>query len=326
MDRISNFPKNRLILIIFLITSFCFSFIPLDKMSATGYFFDRDQYFDAYLYKNYRLDSFTAEKLIDYFTYEWGWHFLTSYFYNSLGVPVEYFFGFITFLCIFSFGVFILKNSLSWIPLLYLLNPVFLAFAFSQLRLACAMVFFLIFLYFFDKKRYIISFFFLIISNLIHTAIILFFVIFILSKIISKLNNNYIKIISIILSGFLLNILTGPLRETLLSAVGDRRAEYKDMSSPTIYFIFYVVYFFYIIYEDIKYKREYMTSYINNYAFIIFSFTLVSLVFGGYVSRFIAASYSFIVISLFLVKTKNKVFIHCGYTLYLFLLWFTFLT
>lgn len=326
MNRLSNFSKDKFILIIFLFVSFCFPFIPLDKMSATGYFFDRDQYFDAYLYKNYRLESFLPEKFIDYFTFEWGWHFLTSYSYNFLDIPVNVFFGFITFLCIFSFGLFVFKNSSSWLPLLYLLNPVFLAFAFSQLRLAFAMVIFLIFIYFFNKKNYIISFFFLISSNLIHTAIILFFIIFFLSKIISTLNNIYIKLISIILSGFLLNILTGPLREMLLSAVGDRRAEYKDMSSPTVYFIFYVVYFLYVVYEDLKYKKGYMNNYIYNYAFIIFSFTLVSLIFGGYVSRFIAASYGFIVISLFLVKTKNKIFIHCGYTLYLFLLWFTFLT
>lgn len=315
-------------IITFLLFIFCFmlTFVPLDKLSATGSFFDRDQYFNAYLYKNYRLDSFNAEAIIDYFTYEWGWHYLNAFSYNILNLPVEFFFGCITFLCLFVYGIFVLKKANSIFAIFYLINPVFFAFAFSQMRLAFAMVVLLLGIYFFNKSRYILFTLFLIISLLIHTAISIFFIIFLFSKFVEKIKNNFLKIFSVLFFGLFLTILTGPLREVLLTAVGDRRAEYKDMSSPTIYFLFYVVYLFYIFYQMISLKKRYMDNYIYNYAFIIFSFTFMSLIFGGYVSRFIAASHCFIVISLFLVKDKTSIIIHFGYILYLFMLWYNFLT
>lgn len=38
--------------------------------------------------------------------------------------------------------------------------------------------------------------------------------------------------------GAFISLLIGPLREALLSAIGDRRAEYHDMSSSLLYSLF----------------------------------------------------------------------------------------
>lgn len=305
-----------------LIISVIVGLIPWDKLNPRGYYIDRAQYFFAYDFKSYRLDGFEAENFYDYITNEWLWRFMNGYARNTLDLSPEVFFGAITIIAFATYSYFILDATKKPLVLLYLLNVEFITFIFSQLRLAFAMSVFIIAIEFFRRKYFLTSTIFFLTCLLIHTSMLIFIFLTLISFILSRLNISNIKKMTVIfLTGLMVNVLIGPLREVILSSVGDRRADYNDFSPPFYWFLIYVLYFIVILYKVFRYKLRFFDNYIYNYAFIIFSLITTSLVLGGYTSRFIVAATLFIVPSLFLLKGNIATIFHATFSAYLLFLW-----
>lgn len=320
-------PKKIIFYVIFSISiSILIVFLPWDTLNPRGYFIDREQYFFSYEYKRYRLDSIDITNLYDYVFQEWVWHYLTGFSRNVLLLDPIYFFGFITFASVFAYSLFISVETKKLIPLIYLINPDFIVFVYSQLRLAFAMTILILALYFFNKKKMVLTLFLMIFSFTIHTSMLFFWGIFFISLYISKLDNRRFYSISIILlTGLLLALLIGPIRGVVLEFFGDRRVEYHDMSSPPIYLLIFVLYFFALVFSRFKDSLIY-SNYIYIYSYIIFSLVFFTIILGGYSLRFVYASYFFIVVTFMLLKGKLGVFFHYGYILYLSMAWYIFLT
>lgn len=324
--KLSFSKKRRDYIIICIVLSIIVTLIPWDMLNPRGFFIDRLSYLFAYDFKRFRLDGFYAESIYDYITNEWLWHYILSYSRNDLDISPEVFFGFITFVSFFAYSFFILKHNQKVVSLIYLFNPVFISFVYSQLRLSFAMALFLLAITFFNRKKtLLISLSLFLAAILIHTAMAIFVFLLLASVYISRMKGRKVKkIFFVVLIGFILNIMVGPLRYRILDKLDDRRAELDDSSSPAIYFIIYAMYFIVVIYYIFKYKLVVLNNYIYNYAFIIFSFIFFSVFLGGYTSRFVAATQCFIILSLFIMKGKISVLFHSLYITYLVLLWIGF--
>lgn len=320
-------PKEILkyIIVSFILAIFI-TFFPWDGVNPRGFFIDRDQYFFNYDFKRFRLDSIEVNKIYDYIFQEWIWHYLTGFSRNVLNLDPIFFFGFITFITCFAYSLFISIETKKVIPLIYLANPDFIVFVYSQLRLALAMSLFLMAIYLFNKKKIIFFLILMLISLSVHTSMLFFWVIFFISLYISKLKNKKALSISLILlTGLIITFLIGPIRGVVLEYFGDRRVEYDDMSSPPIYLLIFALYFFTLIFS--RYKDEIIYSnYIYIYSYIIFSLVFFTIILGGYSLRFVYASYFFIVVTFLLLKGKLGIVFHYGFILYLCMAWYVFLT
>lgn len=323
-----SFSKRSLnYIIICLILSTITVVVPWDSLNPRGYSIDRVNYLFSYDFRRYRLDNFSADYYYDYVTNEWLWRYLNGYARNVLDIPPELFFGMITFLGFFTYSLFVIIKTRKPLAVLYLYNPTFILFIYSQLRLAFAMSVFLIALYLFKKKTFVISVLLFVLCFLIHTAMLIFIFVLGISFYIARSKaGNIRKTLYVFLTGLLINLLIGPLRYQILSAIDDRRAEYGDLSSPVIYFLIYVIYFLVAVYINFRYKLKLFDNYTYVYAFALFSFILCTLFLGGYTGRFVAAGQCFIIASLFIIKGKVGVLFHFFYILYIIFLWVGFLT
>lgn len=317
--------RNLSYVILCLALSVLIILIPWDFLNPRGFFIDRENYLFSYEYRRFRLVNFSADYFYDYVTNEWLWRYFNVYARNVLNLSPHIFFGIITFYAFFTYSLFILSKTKKVYALLYLFNPIFISFIYSQLRLALAMAVFITAIYLYRSKFYILAIPLFICCFLIHTSMLLFMLILIMATVIARFKFNKIfKLIFIVLLGFLLNLLIGPLRYTILSSIGDRRAEYSDISSPAIFFIIYAIYFLVVVFTIFKFKFKFLNNYAYNYAFIIFSFIIFSMFLGGYTSRFVAATQCFIIASLFLLKGVPNLLFHLGYIFYLLFLWYGF--
>src|SRR5690606_27167405 len=160
---------------------------------------------------------------------------------------------------------------------------------------------------------------FIFVAVFIHTASLFFIICGILAFLLSKANiNNYFKICFFIFIGFCLSIITGPLRYIILSYFEDRRADYIDMDFGFIFssFWFYLLFSMVLILVRIKDRiRDYQA-----YSIIFLSLIFLNYFIGGYSSRFIAATYPFVLISLFYLKYPFRIIGIIFYLFYTFVL------
>jgi hypothetical protein len=126
----------------------------------------------------------------------------------------------------------------------------------------------------------------------IHTAVPLFAIMhFAANKFTASTRMNSL---ALCLTGVLIATAIGPFREVILGAVGDRRAEYYDVSSTAAYLSFWIVMWVLLLYR----WKDTMTSIDARYALIILSIVAMNVFTGGYSSRFIAAAFPSLVITM----------------------------
>ena len=121
----------------------------------------------------------------------------------------------------------------------------------------------------------------------------------------------------LILVGFLISTATGPLREQLLAAVGDRRAVYVDMSSSVAYLSFW--------FALLLRWRNTLQTLDGRYAVIILSILVMNVIFSGYSTRFVAAAFPSLLIAMAEFRSKPPqilIGIFSVYSLLQWLYWF----
>lgn len=304
------------IIILFGIAIF-FSVVPLESIKKNG-FVDRENYINYLTYYNSRSEVEVFITFYDYITKEWLWHkfifFLKDFFYLSPNLI----FSLISLFCFFIASLIIFKKTNSLIYVLFLVNPIFIDFYYSQLRLAFAFAIWGL-AYLLIEKYKKISLALIGLAFLIHTSSVLFISLGFLAYFatVSKMNN-YMKLIFLCLLGFFTSIITGPLRATILSYFGDRRAEYSDMNFDIIFSSFWIFLLFSMILNHIFFKKN-LKSY-EAYSIIFLSLIFLNYFIGGYSSRFLAATYPFLIISLYYLKSNLRIFCITFYIFYSFIL------
>lgn len=312
--------NNKLILAIFsalLFSLICFYFF----VSLDGYIsnsVDRNNYLRKFSTGDVSSEYVYFDSYLKYFTSEWLWNAgvfsVTNFFGNVNGVLL-----FVSFSIIFFFSFFILLKTRA-IYLLFLINPLFVDLAFSQLRIGFAFIF-LGLAYYFRTNKFLLSLFILM-SLSIHTSTIIFIVgFYLIYKFDSFIffDKNRERVLSALLVAFFASVLMGPLRELVLTLINDRRAIYSDISSSYAYMSYW---FFLLAFFVLSGFRNYYDN-ISLFAIFVLSIACFNTIFGAYNSRFVALALPFIAyaISVSNISSRIKIFVFLSYISFTSLLW-----
>lgn len=256
---------------------------------------DRAVYENALIQHNLPVDYILDFEGLRYFTFEWLWNASLAYLNRDLGLRPDQIFFFITTLVLWRFSFEVsMRVGLIYVPLL--LNPLIVDFAFSQLRLAAAIG---IISFFWRNQRGLALTIFAYVSCIsIHTSVLLFAVMHLSANIFAK--PRILNLAILILVGLSISAAIGPLRGALLGAVGDRRSGYYDMSSSIAYLSFWLLLWILLLAR----WRDSMRSIDSRYAIVILSILALNTVTGGYSTRFIAAAFPALLVSM--VEWKSK--------------------
>lgn len=304
-----------------LIFSVIFSAVPWPYIFQKIYghpMIDRNVYELQIIFSNLRIDYADYDKIVSYFTYEYIWNYVMRSLYSGAGIPINITFWVISFITIFLFCLTIIrKYGYTWTILL--VNPLVVDFAFSQLRLALAVSTMLVF-HNFVRPKISTNFFASILSGMIHTASLVFISIYAFCKTVSTRADiyRYKYLLILITIGIALSIVLGPAREIILSTVGDRRASYQDMSSSPLYLSFWV---FLLLVLCMNWKLLSQKGVEPMYSIVILSFVAINVLTGGYSTRFIAAAFPFILMSIAGLDGVYRYLMVCLFTSYAVLQW-----
>lgn len=313
--------KDKLLNYFFiLVISLFLTFIPWDVVYK-GDFIDRITYYNLIVYFENRIHYISYDNFFSYIKEEWLWSYLTLIWQEFFKLDAENLFYIISFLCIFS-NLLILKLYKSLKYSIFFINPIFIDFFYSQLRLALAISFIFISYYLYEnnKNKFLILLL-IILSIFIHTTSLIFIASIYILIFTEKI---YLKYLFAIIFPIIIGFLTGIYRSSFLGFIGDRRVEYADMTGEWYVLLFYFILF--IILCSVFFLKKYKGN-LNNIYFISltgYSLCFFGYILGGYPSRFLVAMYAFILLGFnFLPKyIINYAFVsHFFYILVGLVLW-----
>ena len=284
------------------------------------------EYYDRENYTNTIDDSLNKIYWFDYDTFlsklsnEWLWHKFLDFSVDTLHLNSAEILYFISVFLVFTSSLFLARRY-GYLSVIFLLNPLFINFMYSQLRLAFVMALLFVSYYLYKKnnKLYLLL---VLITPFIHTSAVTFVAMFAAALMFEKT----VKIKPIfkttlsILIGLGIGIATGPLMSTILTAIDDRRSEYTDMSSSIVYMSFWLILFAYFSLKGLfESKHRTFSFYIS---LMVLALVAVQAVMGGYASRFLVALFPFVIAAMLETKAKEQPIVIISYWAYSFMLWF----
>lgn len=284
------------------------------------------EYYDRENYTNTIDDSLNKIYWFDYDTFlsklsnEWLWHKFLDFSVDTLHLNSAEILYFISVFLVFTSSLFLARRY-GYLSVIFLLNPLFINFMYSQLRLAFVMALLFVSYYLYKKnnKLYLLL---VLITPFIHTSAVTFVAMFAAALMFEKT----VKIKPIfkttlsILIGLGIGIATGPLMSTILTAIDDRRSEYTDMSSSIVYMSFWLILFAYFSLKGLfESKHRTFSFYIS---LMVLALVAVQAVMGGYASRFLVALFPFVIAAMLETKAKEQPIVIISYLAYSFMLWF----
>lgn len=202
------------------------------------------------------------------------------------------------------------------------MNPLVIDLCYSQLRLALALSL-LMWLYILKIQAKYIIWPVLVATVMIHTAL----VVFILAHFVAKMTATEVPrqgftfkkpMLLLVLFGFLIGVLVGPLRGEILTAVGDRRAEYPSAPSSFLYLSYWLVLFIVIVAD----KKNTLALYESRYAVIILGIVFVNAFTDFYAQRFLAATFPFLLVTIFRAFGRYNYLISMPFMVYFVFQWY----
>ncbi len=266
-------------------------------------FVDLERYTNYFLSGTSVLEYRSFETIADMFLGEILWHSVIPYLNNVVGINLEYIFTGISFICGVSFSAFLYKRVGVW-ALLFLINPLFISLAFSQLRMALA---FSLLIIAYEYRKYFLHFVLALASIFIHTSMLLFISLFLFVRIVVYLGHRnlidtLINKIVLLFVGVIFALLLGPLRDVLLGFFGDRRIGYGDISSSLLYTSIWIG----LLLISLIQSKKFYEDEVNSYAVIMLTIASLSSVVGGYTTRLLAVSLPFILVAIFNFAKKSR--------------------
>lgn len=281
-------------------------------MNVDWFYFSSLKYeLDTYTYERildsggYDIAQLYNNSIVDLITSEIIWSFFLTYF-NNFFTSSFIIFVFVPCLIIFSYCLYISKKSSIFYTIL-LMHPIGFMFYLNQLRLAFAFaIFYLIILYFRKRTR----FFLLPLLFFIHTSMVFFVLIFFIIKYIINLNTSEIKkIVYLIALGASSAYITGPFISSILSFLGDRRADIysTDEWQTSILTSVYCIYFILIIFMNFIVVKSKKINFELSTSIVFFSMVAISpIMTGGYPFRFFSAVFPIVLVSFYYLNHVFK--------------------
>jgi hypothetical protein len=264
----------------------CFLCVPWQQLRGVA-FYDRLVYIEHFLYALPIADEKEISGFSAFLVNEVLWDMLVRGLIAHLALSVETIFVGITFLCLFCFGYFIARRH-GPLSMLLLVNPLVVDFAMSQLRMALAIS--VIMLAFFSGRRLLVAAA-AVLACFIHTAIVLFVGMYLVAAQAGKWARRmrlppptpgYIAMAG----GLLVALLIGPLREAVLTGVGDRRTEYEMAAATLSYASFWIL----LLAAVPLQRRVFYDDDVNLLAVACLSAFVFSTLIGVFGARFISAT------------------------------------
>ncbi len=299
--------------VVSLALALALSAVDWEKLSALGYFVDRNVYFDILTIPFSRLQEIDLGSWYSYIFHEFLWQIIVGTAVSN-GWELTFVFQFIS--VFFLFVTFLLMFQLkaaSMIP--FLVNPLIIDLAFSQYRLALALSILGSALIVGQRNKW--AWVLVLVVPLIHTASLIFIFFYLFSRWIlifdQKRAFRILKPRALAaLAGALMAVLIGPLREAVLTTVGDRRAEYSELGSSLLYVSLWIA----ILLVLCMQRKEVNNNPISLTTISILSLVAVGSVFGSYTTRLIAVAMPFTLVAL---KSVNPYWLRVVTTLCIFL-------
>ncbi len=301
---IERYGFEQKMLAMFVSLSFAIFFVAVDWESVFGQQFEDRQ---VYLFVFQGRPDFDLEFNKDTFFFflfnEQLWNKGVRWLNVSVGFSLNEIFGGVTFLTALSYSYFV-TSRVGPFGVIFVLNPIFIDLAYSQLRMAAAMVLLLLA---FNTRIKFLSLLFISLAFFIHTASFLFFFIAFAVHLVIRWSDkyNYQNIVSCLLlvfTGFMVAVAVGPLRVLILSYFGDRRANYEADASNWLYASIWI----FILAISFFQERRFFRDYSNAIAVTFLSVFVFCTVFSVYGLRFLSAALPFIFVSLFRLGSMEK--------------------
>lgn len=309
-----------------VVFSFIFSIIlvlmPWNEWRSTEYL-DRSNYINYIDESLNKIYWFNYDSFLLKLTHEWLWHEGLNFSTEVLGLTSTEILFFISFLIVFVSSVFLSKRY-GYASLTLLLTPVYIDFMYSQLRLGFAISILFIAYYLFRRYKFL-AILLALVTPFIHTSAVIFISIFFFSLFLenSKVIQPRFKAFLSILTGLSFGLLTGPFLSSVLTTIGDRRAEdYPDMSSSMAYMSFWIVFFAYLVVKGLFENKNRLFSFYLSLT--ILGIVSIQTILGGYPSRYLVAFFPFLLGTMIETKAKEQPIIilcYVGYTAFLWLYW-----
>ncbi|KRB81843.1 hypothetical protein ASE07_24160 [Noviherbaspirillum sp. Root189] len=286
--------------------------IPWEEVAGRQ-FEDKEVYLERFLELESVIDEKEITSHVDFFLNEALWDVLVRQATHTFDMSVLAVLAVVSFLCLFSFARFLVKRH-GMVSLLFLFNPLVIDFAFSQLRLALAMAITMPLFEAKNKKWAIIP---VIVACYIHTATILFAGMYLagwfIARHMAQKRMSPAVIGGVLIGiGFTVALCIGPLRDAILSAIGDRRAEYEMRPATLLYASFWVLLMIVIPLQ----KLSFYDIDAHILAVAALATFAASTAFGINGVRFIAATYPFIASAIFCLNRTVRpamIFAFIGY-------------
>jgi len=299
------------------------SFIPWPDIVASlsgEPMWDRAVYIAKIQSANTGVDYINYGNFISLFTHEVLWAKLLEFASQSSWLHYSTLFQVISALSLSAFFA-LLAQRRHFLLLPLLINPLVIDLVFSQLRLALALSI-LIWLIILRVRAWYIVWPTAVVTIMIHTAMVIFVAAHICASVTKKDGpfrnwNDARRVTLLLLFGISVGVAIGPLREVLLSLIGDRREVYPHMSSSYLYLSYWLILFGALV---IDYRRT-IKKYESRYALAILGIIAVSTFTGGYTTRLIGAAFPFMVAGIFNVFGRHNFFISIPFLIYFVLQW-----
>ncbi|MXS84838.1 hypothetical protein ABO04_02635 [Nitrosomonas sp. HPC101] len=297
--------------------------IPWEEIFRTvnGYgFIDKGVYSDYFLNQTSVLDYKEFSGVLSYVSNEFLWHYAIGWLVSNTGILIDHVFLAISCITLLVFGL-LLAKWLGIYALPLLVNPLVIDFAFSQYRLALA-ISILGAAYLLYGRYRAVPIALVLASLFIHSGTTLFILIYAAVWVANWLSVRFQAGCSAVFFmlfavGAFISLLIGPLREALLSAIGDRRAEYHDMSSSLLYSLFWIA----LLIPFYLNRRYLVTLDYARYALVIVSIVFVNVFHSGYSTRFLAAAFPCLISTILSLHSAIKIMVTVLFIAYAMLQW-----
>ena len=280
----------------FLLLAILFLLVPWEQIQGRE-FWDRQVFHEQLVSGGSLIDNMDSFNIGYFFVNEVMWDAFSRWLIESIGLPVEIFFLMISFITIYTFIRFIGTRH-GILATFFLVNPLIIDLAFSQLRIAFAISLMIIAI---DIKTPPIKLLLLVFSMFIHTALALFVGVFFLSSYFIKSKRvrfffGRSPTLFVLIVALAVSFVVGPVREIILNLIGDRRASYDAEIASLMYSSFWFFYAF-IILILMKGRRVSDISVLMGITWVLV-YLFVTL-YGVYSLRFLSVAFPFIVSTMF---------------------------
>ncbi|WP_147252170.1 hypothetical protein [Blastococcus sp. TF02-09] len=258
---------------------------------------DRTAYLEQMAGRNLPIDYLPYDSWLSYYTDEFLWSWLLAALTRDLGVAPDTVLNCVAWLTLFVFSLTILQRTSVWY-LCLLANPLVVDFAFSQSRSALAISLLGIALLLgtrFTWLRVLLAG----AAVLVHSSMPLFLAFYALARFVLRHEPRTEKAAVgqaavLMTAGAVVALATGPLRVTILNALGDRRVEYPENTSSLLFMSFWVLLLVWLLVDWRDSVRRIDAAIIVP----VLTVAAVNIPLQGYSTRFLVALFPFMIVAI----------------------------